>query len=277
MPRDFQLETPSGRTIYGTLDAANRPGPRPTVLICHGFKGFQAWGFFPHLAALLSERGFTAVRFNFAGSGMRPGDELVTDLEAFRTARPSADLEDLVWLLDRVPEIDTDRIDAERIGLMGHSRGGGLAVLASANEASGTRVGALVTWSAVATFDRLSEDEKAEWRKNEEVSIVNARTGQALTLGSEILDDLEEHVDLLDIEAAAGRRDVPWLIVHGDADETVPIAEARRLEQAATEPVEFLEIRASGHTFEVGHPFAGPSPQLIEAMNATQSWYRRHL
>jgi len=277
MSQSFELPMPSGRTVRGIVDRANRPGPRPTVVICHGFKGFQEWGFFPYLATLLTERGFTAVRFNFPGNGMLPGDELVTDLEAFRTARPSADLEDLEALLDRLADVDPERIDAGRLGLIGHSRGGGLAILASAQEPIAERLGAMVSWSAVATFDRLDSDEKAEWRRAGEVTIVNGRTGQELPLGAEVLDDIENHATRLDIEAAAAARTAPWLIVHGDCDETVPVAEARRLQRAARGPVELHEITASGHTFEVGHPFSGPSPQLIEAMNATQTWFRRHL
>jgi len=277
MSRNFEIQTPARRTLHGTLETANRPGARPTVLICHGFKGFQEWGFFPPLATLLAERGFTTVRFNLAGSGMRPGDQLVTDLAAFRSARPSTDLEDLVWLLGYLPQLAPERIDAERIGLMGHSRGGGLAILASADEVAGAGVKAMVTWSAVATFDRLGEDEKAVWRENGEVMILNARTGQELPLGIEVLDDVEGQTVLLDIEAGAARRDAPWLIVHGEADETVPIAEARRLEAVAHPPAEFLAIPGAGHTFEVGHPFNGPSPQLIQAVNATQIWFRRHL
>ncbi len=277
MPRPFEISTGSGRVLHGVIDRADWPGPRPTVVICHGFKGFYEWGFFPHLATLLAQRGYTAVRFNFAGSGMRPGDALVTDMEAFRSARPSADLEDLVWLLDNVAAVDPERIDAGRLGLLGHSRGGGLAILASAHPEVASRLRALVTWSAVATFDRLGGDEKEAWRERGVLEIVNARTGQRLELGTEILDDLEARRDDLDIPAAAARRTAPWLIVHGVDDLTVPLDEALRLREAAAEPVDALEIEASGHTFEVGHPFAGPSPQLIAALNATQRWFRRHL
>ncbi len=275
--RSFSLETPSGALIRGVVDRSDRPGPRPTVVVCHGFKGFQEWGFFPHLAKLLTARGFTVVRFNLPGSGMRPGDRLVTDLEAFRTARPSVDLEALTWLVGQLPDPDPDAIDAQRVGLLGHSRGGGLAILASAREECRDRVQALVTWSAIADLDRLSAEEKAECRRTGELKIVNMRTGQELPLGSEIIDDIEAHSDLLDIEVAAAQRRAPWLIAHGRNDETVPIAEARRLAAAACDPAELLEVRDAGHTFEVGHPFEHPTPQFIEVLNATQRWLRRHL
>lgn len=277
MSDSFVLETARGSRIHGLVDGADKPGRRPAVVICHGFKGFQEWGFFPHLATLLSARGFTTIRFNFPGTGMLPGDDRVTDPEAFRTATLSGDLDDLTWVLDHLEEIAPDRIDTNRIGLLGHSRGGGTSILASALSVWRDRLGALVTWSAVSTFDRASDEEKQAWRDTGSSRVINARTGQELALGTEILDDLEANATRLDIAAAARERRAPWLLIHGARDETVPASEANRLHQQAQESVELLEVAGAGHTFEVGHPFSGPSPQLVTALNATQTWFRRHL
>ncbi len=277
MADSFILETSRGNKIHGLLEVANLPGRRPTVVICHGFKGFQEWGFFPHLATLLAARGFTAIRFNFPGNGMLPGDDRVTDLEAFRTATLSGDLEDLLWLLGHLRDIAPQQVDTNRIGLLGHSRGGGVSILASAEPQWRDRLGALVTWSAVSTFDRMSAAEKEAWREAGSVPVVNARTGQELAMGSEILDDLEANAERLDIVGAARERIVPWLLIHGAEDETVPSSEADQLAGEAQSPIEHLEVAGAGHTFEVGHPFKRPSPQLITALNATQTWFRRHL
>ena len=62
----FTLETPTA-LLHGLVDLPDEPGERPTVVICHGFKGFMEWGFFPALATLLAERGFVAVRVNLSG------------------------------------------------------------------------------------------------------------------------------------------------------------------------------------------------------------------
>lgn len=277
MTRPFELETATGATLHGIHTPADLPGRRPVVLVCHGFKGFQEWGFFPYVAELLAARGFHTVRFNFPGAGMRPGDELVTDLEAFRRATFSRDLDELLWLIDRIDSLDPERIDPERLGLFGHSRGGGTAVLAAADPRVVERLRALVTWAAVATFDRTSAQQKAACRRDGELLVVNTRTGQELALGSEVLEDLEANSERLDILAAAGRRRAPWLIVHGTEDASVPVEEAARLGDHAAEPYELVEIEGTGHTFEVGHPFTRPSRELITAMNATQRWFRRHL
>ena len=260
--------------LFGSVHLPDIPGARPTVVICHGFKGFMDWGFFPYLAELLAARGFVAVRFNFSGSGMAPGDELVTDTNAFGEASFTKDLVELESVLDSVGRhIAFERVDTERIALLGHSRGGGTAVLAAANRP----LRALITWSAVSTFDRLTAEEKQAWRATGRVPVVNARTGQELAIDVSVLDDLERNGERLDIRRAAAERSAPWLILHGEADETVPVEEAESLATAAGAPSSLVRVAGASHTFGVGHPFAGPTPHLIEAMNATQEWLRAHL
>ena len=276
----FTLDRPGGGTLHGLLDVPDGAGPRPAVVICHGFKGFMEWGFFPALAALLAERGFVAVRFNLSGTGMLPGDELVTDPAAFRENTYSAELADLLHVLEAVAiaRVAGGRIDPARIGLFGHSRGGGAAVLAAAREPWRERVRALVTWAAIARVDRYSQREKQAWRAAGDLPVANARTGQQLALGRGLLEDVERHATGdLDILAAAGRRAAPWLIVHGDEDESVPASEAIELDAYAAGPHELLLIPGAGHTFGARHPFAGPTPFLIQALNATQAWFRRYL
>ena len=105
--------------------------------------------------------------------------------------------------------------------------------------------------------------------------IVNMRTGQALAVGVEVLDDVEQNAERLAVLAAARQSPAPILIVHGDQDETVPVAEGRAL--AAAEPADLLELEGAGHTFGAVHPFAGPTPELVQALNATQHWFRKYL
>ena len=288
MATPFTLPSPSGATLDGLVDLPDpqrHPGLRPAVVICHGFKGFMEWGFFPYLGTLLAERGFVAVRFNLSGSGMRPGGDRVDDPEAFRANTHSREVEDLLAILEATAatgtEIAQGRVDLARIGLFGHSRGGGNAVLASAREPWRDRLRAVVTWAAVADFDRYSPEQKDAWHRDGELPVVNARTGQQLALGLGLLEDLEAHRAGLDLAAAAGQRRAPWLIVHGGRDESVPASEGERLSGLTTggaaPPAELLRIPDADHTFGVRHPFAGPSPSLIQALNATQTWFRRHL
>jgi dienelactone hydrolase len=275
----FTLPTSSGRPLHGLIDLPEQPGPRPTVVDCHGFKGFMEWGFHPYLADLLAARGFTVVRFNFSSSGMRPGDELVTDEEAFATGTFHDDAGEIQAILDALAsgELGGGRVDADRLGLLGHSRGGGTSILAAAAEPWRDRLKAIVTWAAVGTFDRIGEKEKEQWRRVGAMPVVNARTGQHLRLALSILEDGNARRQEYDLSAAARRRTAPWLLLHGADDETVPVAEAHSLAAAAGGTFEQHIIAGANHTFGAQHPFAGPNPHLIEVMNRTQRWLRQHL
>jgi dienelactone hydrolase len=271
----FTLETPTA-PLHGLIDLPDAPGERPAVVICHGFKGFMEVGFFPALAALLAERGFVAIRFNLSGTGMRPGDERVTDPDAFRDNTYRRELADLTAVLDATAAgaIAPGRVDRGRIGLFGHSRGGGISLLAAASPAWRDRLRALVTWAAIADIDRFTPEQKEEWRRDGEFPVVNVRTGQQLAMGLGMLADIEER--RAELAAAAARR-APWLIVHGAEDETVSVAAAHLLAERATGPAELLLVPGGEHTFGARHPFTGPTPQLIQALNATQRWFREHL
>jgi pimeloyl-ACP methyl ester carboxylesterase len=223
LPLPFALETPGGATLQGFVDLPDRPEPRPTIVLCHGFKGFMEWGFHPFVAALLAARGFVAVRFNFSGAGMKPGDDRVTDEGAFRDNTHGRELAELNAVLEALgTAIAPGRIATDRLGLFGHSRGGGAAILAAAQPHWRERVKALVTWAAISRVDRYSDEQKMSWRGDGELPVVNTRTGQRLALGLALLEDLERHAMELDILGAAAGGKAPWLIVHGDQDESVP-------------------------------------------------------
>jgi pimeloyl-ACP methyl ester carboxylesterase len=282
--RRFTLAIDGGAPLRGFVDLPDRPGPWPVVVLCHGFKGFCTWGFHPPLAELLASHGLAAVRFNFRGSGMAPGDELVTDPEAFRADTYSAELGELLALLERLsdlkrgldPGLDAD-LDLGRVALLGHSRGGGVALLAAAHPEWRERLRALVTWNAIGRCDRWGEREKAAWRAQGELPVANARTGQRLALGLQLLEEVESRAAELDLKAAAARRRAPWLLLHAVEDEAVPVAEGRALAAAAAAPSELVELPGTGHTFGAVHPFAGPTPALTTALNRTVAFLRQTL
>jgi dienelactone hydrolase len=275
----FHLDVASGKRLAGYLDLPDSAGPAPAIVCAHGFKGFMEYGFFPYLAELLAARGFVVVRFNFSSAGMAPGDELVTDPAAFKRGLVTEDLAELLAVLDSTAagRLAPGRVDGRRLGLMGHSRGGGTALLAAADPAWRDRVGALVTWAAISAYERFPESEQRIWRERGEYPILNARTGQLLGLGIEVLDDAIAHRAEVDLLAAAGKRRAPWLILHGEADDSVPVEEARTLYAAAREPRELHIMPGADHGLGGRHPFQGPRPTIVEAMNRTQRWFRRYL
>jgi len=252
--------------------AGGREAARPAVVVLHGFKGFKDWGMFPPLAERLARAGFSAVSLNVSGSG---ADDSGTFAHPERFGRNtfSAELADLGRVTDALASGALGVPAPTSIGLLGHSRGGGVAVLHAADDA---RIRALVTWAAIASVDRWPDDIVAAWRARGRHDVVNTRTGEVLPLYIDVLDDIRDRGAALDIEAAAARVAAPWLIVHGTADEAVPVAEAERL--AAAQPRAELErVEGAGHTFGARHPWAGGTPELDQAITRSIAWFARHL
>lgn len=258
-----RLEGSDGGPLYADVRTAALPGEaRPSVVVCHGFKGFKDWGFFPKLAERLALAGFTAVTFNFSGSGVGDGEEF-DELERWGHQRPSGDLDDIRTVVDFVAGSGS-----EWIGLMGHSRGGALSVLHAARD---PRIRALVTWAAVENLMRWPEEEVRKWRSDGKIDVVNMRTGQVLPIYRDALDDFDANCGgSLNVLAAAGRVRVPWLIVHGAADTSVPQADAEHLRASSrTEVSELWLVDGAGHTFGARHPWAGSTPELDSVMART--------
>ena len=252
-----------------------RTSPRPAVVVIHGFKGFKDWGMFPPAAERLAQAGFTVVTFNFSGSGVDAQGEFAF-ADPFGRNTYSLELEDIDRVLAALEHGELGTAAPSSLGLLGHSRGGGGAILHAAGD---PRIRALVTWSAIATVDRWPAATRESWRQRGILDIVNARTGQVLPLYTDLLDDLEQNGGgSLDIEAAAARMAAPWLIVHGTDDETVAFADAERLRAASAAPVtELLAVEGAGHTFGTVHPWAGMPPEFDQVLRASTTWFARHL
>jgi dienelactone hydrolase len=273
----FELRGADGGPLRGDVRSARHGAARPAVVICHGFKGFKDWGFFPHLAERLALAGVTAVSFNFSGSGVGPDGETFSEPERFGHATLGKDLQDLDTVLGAlgagmlVPRL----VAPSAVGLFGHSRGGGVAVLRAARDAA---VRALVTWSAIGAALRWGPETIAKWRRDGRMSVTNMRTGDVLPLYTDALDELEaDTAGRLDIGAAAAAMRVPWLIVHGEADESVAMKDALFLRKQSAGRAELLLVPHGSHTFGARHPWAGMTRELEQAMDATVGWFLRTL
>lgn len=270
----------SSHRIPGTLGdilvdvrTGDRAAPRPAVLIAHGFKGFKDFAFLPPLADRLARAGFTAVTATISGAGVDDAGNF-TLLDRFQRNTYSAELADLAAVLHALNTGEYDTATPSSIGMLGFSRGGGAAVLLASQT---PRISALATWAAISRTLRWTADEAVEWREKKVVEVLNSRTGQLLPLGTELLDDVEANTRRLDILVAAKSIAVPWLVVHGTADETVPFEEGEALARVAGDHATALWIDRAGHTFGAVHPFAGMTPALSQAFDATVSHFARHL
>jgi pimeloyl-ACP methyl ester carboxylesterase len=254
--------------------AARREHPGPAVVIIPGFKSFPTWGFYPPTADRLARAGFTAVTINLSGSGADEHGEF-TRLDRFARNTFGAEIQDVATVLESLGSGGLGVAAPTAVGLLGHSRGG-VAALANAGR---PEVRAVVTWSAISSVVRWDAETRAEWRKRGTFDIPNVRTGQTMTVGLSLLDEVERDAqDVLDVDRLAGAVRVPWLILHGTADESVAFDEGRALAAASRSPgTRFVEVEGAGHTFGAAHPWAGSTPAFDHVLSETVGWFTRHL
>lgn len=269
-PEYFEIPCKDGLTIRG--DAYLAESPLGTVVICHGFKGFAHWAFFPYLAQRLTQARLTALTFDFSGSGIGRDRESFTEAEAFADNTFTRDLEDLELLEDFARR---KHWITGKFGLFGHSRGGGMAILYTAAE--GSNVNSLVTWASISFPNRWSPDDVIKWRKRGYAEITNSRTGQVMRLGTALLDDVELHGKTkLNMGNAAGKIKVPWLIVHGTADETVPSSEAEHLHSLSKRVSTLRLIEGANHVFDAKHPLTQIPKALEQVVGETVNFFTRN-
>lgn len=276
--RPFVFPVRMDDLLRGDLWEPAASEPAEVIVVCHGFKGFKDWGFFPYVAEELARRvRRRTVSFNFTGSGVGERLEEFTELEKFARNTFTREREDLGAVLDRLSAGSLGGVETEparHFGLLGHSRGGATALLEAATR---SRVRGLVTWSAIAGVERYEAEYAPRWEAGETVHIENARTGQRMPLERNILDDIRANRERLDLERAAASLRVPYLIVHGVEDASVPPAAAERLQRATGTIGELSLIEEAGHTYGAGHPFEGSNPQLEEAIERSAEHLRRTL
>ena len=253
--------------ILVDVRAGGRGTPRPAVVVVHGFKGFKDWGMFPPFAERLARFGVTAVTPNLSGSGV-DDQGAFTKPDRFARNTFSAELEDIGRVVDALYAGELGVPPPAGVGLVGHSRGGGMVVLQAARD---SRVGSLVTWAAISSVERGAPAEQQAWRAAGTKDIVNARTGERLPLSTAILDDVGANATgSLDILGSARAVRVPWLIVHGSDDESVSHLEGEALRDAGDKATTtFLSVEGAGHTFGAVHPWKGTTPELDRVVDAT--------
>jgi len=111
--------------VFGVLYKPKAPGVYPAVILLHGSIGVKPAN--QRLAKVLSKHGYVSVVLNYyAGKvgGLPPGSSFRGQSEKFKGW--SDNVKNCVKYLQTLPEVEKDNI-----GLIGFSRGGGLAIAVS--------------------------------------------------------------------------------------------------------------------------------------------------
>ncbi|MDQ3020226.1 MAG: alpha/beta hydrolase [Bacteroidota bacterium] len=256
----------------------------PLVIFCHGFKGFKDWGGFPYLMEKIASEDFFGVSFNFSYNGVGDSaDEQIdfTRLDLFAQNTFSRELDDLGSIIDYLfDNKDKYNYDTGNVTLIGHSRGGGIAILKTAED---KRITKLIVLSSVNNFNRYTEVLKSKWKEVGYFEVLNARTNQMMRMNYTLIEDLEKNKERLDIQKAISEITTPLLLIHGTQDITVDYSNAedlyaRHIEKnnSNKENTELILIEKTGHTFGTVHPYQGRTKAFEEVITLILDFLKKN-
>lgn len=229
----------------------------PVVIFAHGYKGFKDWGAWNLMAKKFASSGFLFIKFNFSFNGGTPEQPIdFPDLQAFGENNYSTEVGDLKRVVDFVHSshiLPRKKINLDDISFFGHSRGGGMTILASSEE---KRVHRLITLASICDLERRQPKGKAleEVKRTGVMYVKNSRTCQMMPHFYQMQEDYITNKERFDIGRAAREMDKPWLIIHGNEDKTVPYSEAQELVEHQPK-AQFITIDGGNHVFGAMHPW----------------------
>ena len=253
---NIPIEGKHNKPVLADLVYTENNEPKQIVIFCHGYKGYKDWGAWDLVAEKFAESNLFFVKMNFSHNGgtiEQPID--FPDLEAFGNNNFTKELDDidslLNWLLNN--ETIKNEIDLTKITLIGHSRGGGI-VLIKANEDK--RITKIISWASVSDFGkRFPHGEQLEgWKMQDVAYIENARTKQQMPHYFQFYTNFKENESRLHIQNAVNNLKIPYLIIHGSNDETVPVKEAEDL-LSWNSNNKLVLIENGNHSFGNKHPW----------------------
>ncbi len=228
----WAIDGAAGLPIYGdTFVGADRPSA--TVLLVHGWTGCKDRNIVPAMTRGLVEAGMIVHRFTLSHAGIERDEDRITKPDEFER-------DSLAYCLADIESVWSEVHAGTLIGrtfpmvLMGHSRGGATVLGCAARHARGewggsnTKIHSVVSIAGTATYTRMTDEMRTELERTGSVTKPCSRApGGAVRMGPSWY---EHHFAAggADFDADMADVRVPVLIVHGDADTSVPYEHAER-------------------------------------------------
>ena len=219
------------------------------IVFIHGFMGFKDWGSWHLVQDFFNKHGFAFCKFNLSHNGGTTNQaEDFPDLEAFGKNTYSHEIKDVECLLKEINPYFKEQVSTH---LIGHSRGGGTALLA----AEQSKVSSICLWASISSISDRFPDEAAlkNWKETGVRFVSNTRTKQKLPQYYSLYEDFYENQDKLNIQNKATSCKIPTAVFHGDADQSVDINEGEAL--ASWLQTNLKVIEGADHVFGAQHPW----------------------
>jgi uncharacterized protein len=244
--------------IFGIFHQPLSKEKTPAVLICPGFGGNKCGKhrLFVSLGKELAKKGIAVLRFDYRGAGDSEGefDDITLDSKVSDTLK-------CLDFLQKHPSID-----ATRIGLLGRSLGGAIAVLAARKN---QHIKSMALWAPVFTSE--------PWKKMWEAYKINPQQFAKKDILASLpnmpnLRFLEQFFKLDITSELDALKNIPLLHIHGDKDAIVKVehSEAYKKARVESDKTKFVQLHHSDHDF------SDSTDQKI-AISETCDWYHQTL
>ena len=232
------------------VDPADAAPPRGTVLVLHGVVS-SGRAMLPH-ARRLAHHGYRAVLVDLRGHGKSDGQYLTYGVQ---------ESDDLVRVIDA---LETRRLVAGRLGVLGVSYGAATAIQLAGKDA---RIDSVV---AVAPFSTM-RDVVPDFGRTVLPGVGSLVPDQALDAG---VDEAGRQAafdpNLADACAAIQQTRARVLVIHGEEDWMVPTYHGKRLHDAAPDHSQLVLLPWTGHLTAWLDP-------LGQVADETHRWFDTHL
>jgi len=221
-----------GQEIFRFINIPEGDGKFPVIMMLHGFTGnnMESKFYFSKLSKILAENGIASVRFDFRGSGNSDGcfEEMTVDTET----------EDALCVLNDI--VSDDRFDKTRIGVLGFSMGGMVAMRILGKKNESLKCGVL--WSPASSPAILGQK---VFTLSKNISATDGiRDYQGFKLGKEFFKVLETINPIKEF----GEFKDNVMIIHGTADASVECELSENIDREF-ENVIFRPVEGADHTY----------------------------
>lgn len=248
--------------VDATLNLPDGATDVPAVLLLHGFASAkdEVGNMYAREAAALAEKGIASLRISFRGFGKSDGDTGATTIDEQLTDALAAG-----HYLAALPEVDK-----ARLGIVGFSLGGGVAILATAQEP--TLFKSRVTWSSTGDFakDMTGSVGQAAFDRAEAEGIVGLDLGfRTIVLKKAFFDSLKTH----SIKDALAAYSGAYLAIAGSEDFSAEYAQSY-VDAAPGTKKEALIIEGADHIYGV---LGDDQTNADTVINTTADWFAETL
>lgn len=221
---------------------------KPLIVFVHGYMGYKDWGVWNLMAESIQKSGFSVAKLNLTHNGTTIDQPTsFTDLEAFGNGGYWKELQDVRLFLEHLEKIH----QLNEFILIGHSRGGGIVLLAGKDE----RVKHIHCLAPICDIaSRFPKEEELEkWKDDGVYYRKNGRTEQEMPHYYSQYEEFITHRNELDIEKTCKGLSKPVFVYHGENDVSVLPSEGEQI--AAWTNGKFYLIQDTAHTFDAVEPW----------------------